>query len=274
MFLANVVLYILTFIIGITFGSFFTLAVYRIPLGQDITHTRSYCPNCNHKLGFWDMIPIFSYLFLNGKCRYCHKRIRIRYLLLELSSGIVFTLFAVSIKFNMLNMNISTLVYLAVGFLYIAGLFIIAGIDKEKLEIRNEVILYLIVLEAIYIIYLYIVEKTSIYRYVIYLFLLVIITVSNNLYLAHKAKNNYTLECMMLIMIFLMFTYEACTIFTIECTLLAIAFKMLIQKITSKKTNIKSSLKQKSNIPIGFYLCTSNIIMIIAINIIVFYGRI
>ena len=72
---------------------FFTLAVYRIPLRQDITHTRSYCPNCNHKLSFWDMIPIFSYIFLGGKCRYCKKEIRIRYLLLEVLSGVVFVLF-------------------------------------------------------------------------------------------------------------------------------------------------------------------------------------
>ena len=86
------ILYLLIFCMGTVFGSFFTLAVYRIPLRQDITHTRSYCPNCNHKLSFWDMIPIFSYIFLGGKCRYCKKEIRIRYLLLEVLSGVVFVL--------------------------------------------------------------------------------------------------------------------------------------------------------------------------------------
>ena len=80
---------------GITFGSFYTLAVYRIPKGQDITHTRSYCPKCNHKLSFWDMIPILSYVFLGGKCRYCGQKIRPRYLMLEVMSGIVFVLFAI-----------------------------------------------------------------------------------------------------------------------------------------------------------------------------------
>ena len=57
------ILYLLIFCIGTVFGSFFTLAVYRIPLRQDITHTRSYCPKCNHKISFWDMIPILSYVF-------------------------------------------------------------------------------------------------------------------------------------------------------------------------------------------------------------------
>ena len=94
------ILYLLIFCIGALFGSFFTLAVYRIPIGQDITHTRSYCPKCNHKLGFWDMIPIFSYVFLGGKCRYCKEKIRPRYLLLEVLSGLVFVLFALSIKFS------------------------------------------------------------------------------------------------------------------------------------------------------------------------------
>lgn len=86
----NTILYALIFIIGTLFGSFFTLAVYRIPLGKDIIHERSFCPNCNHKLGFFDLIPILSYIFLGGKCRYCKQKIRPRYLLLEIASGIIF----------------------------------------------------------------------------------------------------------------------------------------------------------------------------------------
>jgi len=92
--------YVLFFSIGITFGSFFTLAVHRIPLKQDITHTRSYCPKCNHRLEFLDLIPVFSYLFLKGKCRYCKEPIRIRYLLLELLTGSIFL--AVGIKVGLL----------------------------------------------------------------------------------------------------------------------------------------------------------------------------
>ena len=63
------IFYILIFIIGTLFGSFSTLAVYRLPLHKDITHERSFCPKCNHKLSFWDMIPILSYILLGGKCR-------------------------------------------------------------------------------------------------------------------------------------------------------------------------------------------------------------
>ena len=97
------ILYILIFCIGTLFGSFFTLAVYRIPLGKDITHERSFCPNCNHRLEFLDLIPILSYICLGGKCRYCKQKIRPRYFLLEIMSGIVFVLFAMSLKLNILQ---------------------------------------------------------------------------------------------------------------------------------------------------------------------------
>ncbi len=267
------ILYFFVFLIGITFGSFFTLAVYRIPLGKDITHTRSYCPNCNHKLAFIDLIPVFSYIFLGGKCRYCKKKIRARYLLLELLTGVAFVLFAMSVNVKVLDLNTSIIVYLATGFLYLAGLFIIAGIDKERFEIRNEVLLYVVIVEALYIIYLYIVEKANIYRYVIYLFVMVVFIVANNLYFSKKAKNNYTFECLILVLAMLTFTYETCTILTIMCALIAIAINIVMYLIKNKSKkyvkNNKGILKEY-NIPIGYYLCVSNIIMLFATNFIIF----
>ena len=94
----NIFLYCIIFTIGILFGSFYTLAVHRIPRKEDITHTHSYCPNCNAKLGFFELIPILSYIFLRGKCKHCGERIRIRYLLFEIFSGITFVLIAYSLN--------------------------------------------------------------------------------------------------------------------------------------------------------------------------------
>ena len=265
----NLILYFFIFLIGITFGSFFTLAIYRIPLRQDITHTRSYCPNCNHKLSFWDMIPVFSYIFLGGKCRYCGNKIRIRYLLLEILSGLAFVLFAYSIKLNIYSLNMSILAYFAFSTLYIAGLFIIAGIDKEKLEIRNGIVLYIIIIEVLYIIYLYIVEKANIYRYVIYLFVLVLLIVINNIYFNKKAKNNYCIQCLTLVLAMLGATYEFCTTLTITYALLAIGINLLVNDIKNKKRKFvkKDDKNPKSySIPIGFYLCACNIIMLIVTN--------
>ena len=194
----KIIFYTLMFCIGSLFGSFFTLAVYRLPLHQDITHKRSYCPSCNHKLSFFDMIPILSYIFLGGKCRYCKTKIRIRYLILEVLTGILFLIFAISLNFKFYYLETSKLVYLVVGLLYLAGIIIIAGIDKEKKIIFKSVLLYEVILLSIYMIYLYVVENTNIYRYVIYLFVIAILLVINNIHYKKKLKDNYTIDIIIL----------------------------------------------------------------------------
>lgn len=78
------------FIIGSLFGSFFSLANYRIPRKKDIVCTRSFCPKCGHNLSFFDLIPILSYVFSLGKCRYCKEKISPRYLILEIGTGLIF----------------------------------------------------------------------------------------------------------------------------------------------------------------------------------------
>ena len=99
------IIYVLIFIMGTFFGSFFTLAIYRIPLGLDILHEHSFCPNCNSKLKAKDLIPVISYISLGGKCRYCGQKVRIRYLALEVLSGFVFLLFAVSLNINLTSLG-------------------------------------------------------------------------------------------------------------------------------------------------------------------------
>ena len=148
------VIYFFIFIIGTLFGSFFTLAVYRIPIKQSIMYGRSYCPKCEHKLQFLDLIPVLSYVFLGGKCRYCREKIRPRYIALEILSGITFLLFALSLKINLYNLEIFKLVYLVVGMLYLSTLFIIGGIEKEKHIISKSVFLFGLIIETLYIIYL------------------------------------------------------------------------------------------------------------------------
>ena len=160
------IIYATSFLIGIMFGSFFSLAIYRIPLAEDIIKKRSFCPNCNHRLEFLDLIPILSYIFLKGKCRYCKEKIRIRYLLLEMFSGIVFLVYVVSINIKIIN--IFNIIYIMAGLLYITSLFIIVGIDKEHKNINKNVFIYGIITELLY---LCVLAYENIYRYDI-LFLL------------------------------------------------------------------------------------------------------
>ena len=267
----DTIVYIALFCIGTLFGSFFTLAVYRIPLKKDITHERSFCPNCNHKLTFLDMVPILSYICLGGKCRYCKQKIRLRYLLLEILSGIVFVLFAVSTKLDVLESSLSTIVYFIFGLLYLATLFILAGIDKEKIQIEKSVLLFGYIVETIYIVYLYIVEHDSnIYRYVIYLVIICILVLIDTVSLRKKAKNSYPIDILLLCMFILTFSHSIVSILTILMTLLIIVFYIILKKIgSSERRNIKIS----DNLPVGFYLCIANIIILIMTNFVIFYAQ-
>lgn len=194
----EIIIYILIFITGLMFGSFFSLATYRIPLGKNITHERSFCPNCDHKLSFWDMIPVLSYIFLRGKCRYCSKKIGIRYIFLELFTGTVFLLFAISLNLNFVSIDLSKMIYLILGLLYISGLALIAGIDKEKRIISKQVLAYGMIILFTYILYLYIFAQTNVYRYAIYLFLMCLLIVLNTVLLIKKTKQNYTIDILFL----------------------------------------------------------------------------
>ena len=232
-------LYFLVFCIGATFGSFFTLAVYRIPIKQDITHTRSYCPKCAHKL----------------------------------LSGLAFVLFAASIKFSVFSMNYQTVTYFGFGLLYLATLFIIAGIDKEGIKIEKPVLLFGFICVTLYMIYLYIVENdASIYRYVIYLVLACLLLLFSIIYLKKKAKDSYAIDILILSMLMVLFTYETVYIYTVITTLLAVSIQLLIKKFCNKKSKILRKVKvENSKIPVGFYMCSANIIILIMTNFVLFY---
>lgn len=256
----TIIFYILIFIIGTLFGSFSTLAVYRLPLHKDITHERSFCPKCNHKLSFWDMLPILSYIFLGGKCRYCKEKIRIRYLLLEIFTGLVFLLFAMSLNISLINIEISKLIYLIFGILYIAGLIIIAGIDKENRKISKGILTYEIVVVSMYMIYLYIVEKANIYRYVIYLFVILILLLIDTIKLKKLKVDSYLIQIIILCIIQSTFTYSYGFVITAIMVLFTIAIEILIRKI------LKKDKQYLEKLPIAYYLCVTNIISIIVIN--------
>ncbi len=85
-------IYILLFILGLVVGSFLNCVIFRLEEGKSFLKGRSFCPFCGKVLGFWDLIPLLSFLFLRGRCRYCKKRISRQYPLVELFVGIIFVL--------------------------------------------------------------------------------------------------------------------------------------------------------------------------------------
>ena len=256
--------YLIIFMIGITFGSFYTLAVYRIPNGQDITHTHSYCPKCKHKLNILDLIPVFSYIFLGGKCRYCKEKIRPRYLILETISGIFFVVVAYLMGLSIFNIETAKVIEYSFFALYFTFIVLMAGIDKEYRTINKPVLMYGVIISIMYIVYLYIIEKTSIYRYVIYLTLLLIILILDTIRLTKKAKNSYTYSILMVIIVMAVFTGEYTTIASIVTTLLLVAITLLINKLRKNKT-VKTTEQYNKNIKLGLYLSIANILYFILI---------
>ena len=253
----NLFLYLIIFIIGTFFGSFFTLAVYRIPRKEDILIKHSYCPNCNHKLGFFDLFPILSYLLLGGKCRYCENKIRPRYLILEFLSGITFLIIAITSKLNILSLE--SCINLAFLLIYISVLFIIAGIDKENSFIDKNVLLFGFVAQILYIIYQYTLRTLSVYQYVIYLIVFIIgfyilkISINNN------KKSKYLIQVFALLLYIIIYSGVLKFLFTLMLTLIIMT---IYEKIKNKK-DVKTT--------IGFYLTISNIIIIITSNTIINY---
>ena len=257
------ILYIFLFLIGIFFGSFYTLAVYRIPKRQDITHTHSYCPNCNHKLDLFDLIPVFSYIFLRGKCRYCKQKIRPRYLILEILSGLLFVVLGYALKLDLFNLTFNTIIHFCFVVLYFTYIILISGIDKENRKMDKAVLIYGIVISIIYMLYLCIVEKANIYRYGMYLICYIIVLIFDTITLRKYAKNSYVTGTLLMIITMAMFTGEYATINTIIFTLLSIAIYLLICKIAQLKNRNKKSDKEISkNISIGFYLGVTNVLIL------------
>lgn len=85
---------IAAFLFGTVIGSFLNAVLWRLRTGEGFVRGRSYCPCCRHQLAPQDLIPVMSYLLLRGKCRYCKAGIHPSYLLIELSTGTLFALFA------------------------------------------------------------------------------------------------------------------------------------------------------------------------------------
>lgn len=260
------VLVIILFIIGIYFGSFFTLATYRLPKKENITHKHSYCPNCNHKLGFFDLIPIFSYLFLRGKCNYCNKKIGIRYFIFELLTGIVFVLFGLSLKISIYPLEIKKIIYLSIGILYFTSLFIIGGINKEKNIIQKSVIYFGVLVSIIYIIYSCTLSARNVYKYAIYLVFTITLIILDTLHLKRNLKYNETIELIILIMYMMIITGEKLILLTLVFTILIMGIENIIKYFKYRKSSKVITNTTQKTIPL--YICISNIILVIGMNFI------
>ncbi len=261
----NVFLYVIIFIMGTLFGSFYTLAVYRIPKKIDIIHTHSFCPNCGHKLGFWELIPVLSYIFLGAKCKKCNIKIRPRYFILEILSGFTFVLIAYCLKIDAYNLNFEKVLRFGFIALYLACIFIIAGIDKDERKIEKSVLYYGIMVSCIYIIYLCIMgHNTSIYRYVMYLVSFIMLLILDTEYQIRTAKQSYFIETLMLIFVMIVNSTEFVTLTSILVVFISILLTKMIYYLKNSLNKHKKEHKDLKQIHKFAYLLTiANVILLI-----------
>ncbi|WP_114569918.1 prepilin peptidase [Exiguobacterium flavidum] len=78
------------FLLGLIMASFTNVVGLRIPVGESIVRPRSRCPQCGHQLSGWELIPVVSYLLLQGKCRTCKSHVSLKYPLIELTGGLLY----------------------------------------------------------------------------------------------------------------------------------------------------------------------------------------
>jgi prepilin signal peptidase PulO-like enzyme (type II secretory pathway) len=130
------------FFLGACFGSFVSMASYRLPKKIGIIFSRSFCPRCQTTLQWIALIPIFSYIFSKGKCIYCNAKISSRYIITELVTATLFLF--IYLKFG-LTYNAVLLMMLA------TSLMIIIITDLENYIISDSIQIFMLIIALVYI---------------------------------------------------------------------------------------------------------------------------
>lgn len=126
-------------ILGLLIGSFLNVVIYRYPRQENIVFPSSHCPKCNKDLKWYHNIPLFSYLFLRGKCAFCREKISFRYPMVELITGVLFLL-----SFLAVGLNYVLIFYL----IFVVMAILIAFIDYDE-KIIPDLFLLIILVNAV-----------------------------------------------------------------------------------------------------------------------------
>ena len=140
---------LIIFIYGIVLGSFLNVCIYRIPNNESVLRPPSHCGICNKKLGWKDLIPIFSYIIIKGRCRYCNESISIRYPVVEFLTGILLVCIYIryGLTFNFFKYVALTLFLIIIAFIdydtmYVYSCVVYTGIIVGIVFMLLEVLRY------------------------------------------------------------------------------------------------------------------------------------
>jgi len=144
------IIYPSIFLFGLIVGSFLNCVIFRLERGKSFLKGRSYCPHCKHKLAWYDLIPVLSFVTLRRRCRYCKKLISWQYPIVELATGILFVL-VINTQLSAINYQlsiISSIYYL----LIVSFLIIIFIYDFKHFIILDKVLFPIIAISFLYLI--------------------------------------------------------------------------------------------------------------------------
>ena len=136
-------IYILIFTFGIVIGSFLNVCIYRIPMHETVVTERSHCMRCGYQLSWYDMIPVFSWLCLGGKCRKCKEPISPQYPIVEATNGVLYLL-----VFAVCGFELDSIIYCLMA----SALLVLSVIDWRTYEIPIGINIFILVLGILHIV--------------------------------------------------------------------------------------------------------------------------
>lgn len=142
--ISTIVIRVMAFLFGMTIGSFLNVCIYRLPAGESLTKKNSHCMTCGTPIKWYDLVPIFSWLILRGKCRACGSKISGRYILVESLTAVLFVM--TLWRFDVI---VSGLLYPALLCLFISGLIVVGFEDYDTQEMTVGVLIYLAIIAFI-----------------------------------------------------------------------------------------------------------------------------
>ncbi|SHH46325.1 prepilin peptidase [Tepidibacter thalassicus] len=121
------------FTLGLLIGSFLNVCIYRIPIGKSIAYPPSHCPKCRANLKPIDLIPLISFLWTRGRCRYCSNKISMKYPLVEILNAVIYLTLYLKFSLSILFVKYSILSSI---------LIVVSFIDIEREIIPDEIVIF------------------------------------------------------------------------------------------------------------------------------------
>lgn len=234
----NIIFYIIIFIIGLIIGRYWELEASDIPKKLDLRKTQ-YSNKKND-----EFVSKLAYMLIGGTAS---------------------VILANTLKINVDEFDITNIIIYVFAMLYISTLVVIGGIDKNYSKIDKKVLAFGIVSSITYMIYIFVIDFSSAQTNIVYLAIYMVLLIIDSFLLRKFAKDSYIVNLLMLISIILVYSNLRIFIYTVIMAVIAILMYYVILESQKKKNGNK---KIKVNeIPVGFFISTSNIIVLFMIRI-------